>query len=397
MSEPIKVLTFSTLYPNRETPYHGIFVENRLLHLLRGGEVAALVIAPVPWFPWQSQAFGRYAAFARVPREEERHGITILHPRYLLMPKIGMTMAPYLMYRSLSTYIDDILRGHFPFEMIDAHYLYPDGVAAALLGRRLGKPVVITARGTDVNLIPRYRPAKRWIRWAADQAAAIVAVSEALRSRLIDLGIPGGRIATLRNGVDLDLFAPCDRQVARRQLGVNVAGMVLASIGSLIPTKGHEVAIRATASLPKVTLVIAGEGPQDAALRRLAERLGVADRVRFIGAVPQERLVTVYNAAEIVVLASSREGFPNVLLEALACGTPVVATDVGGAPEIVAAAVAGRLVAECSPEALCHAIRGLLSDPPAREAVRAYAERFGWGPTTAGQIRMFRSILASAA
>ena len=396
MSKPIKVLTFSTLYPNREMPYHGIFVESRLLHLLRGREVAALVIAPVPWFPWQSRVFGRYGTFARVPGEEQRHGVTILHPRYLLMPKIGMSLAPSLMYRSLRTHIDHVLRGRFSFDVIDAHYFYPDGVAAALLGRRLRKPVVITARGTDVNLIPEYRLPRRWIRWAAGQAAAIVAVSEALRARLIELGVPDSRIEVLRNGVDLDLFAPRNREAARRQLGLNVTGVVLASVGSLIPTKGHEVAIRATALLPQVTLLIAGEGPQDGALRRLAECLGTADRVRFMGAVPQERLVTVYNAAEIVVLASSREGFSNVLLEALACGTPVVATDVGGTPEIVAAPVAGRLVEERSPEALGHAIRDLLRDPPAREAVRAYAERFGWAPTTAGQIRVFRSILASA-
>lgn len=394
-ARPIKVLTFSTLYPNDEMPFHGTFVENRLRQLLTSGDVAPLVIAPVPWYPWSSEAFGRYGVFARVPSQEERHGITILHPRYPLIPKIGMTAAPYLMYQSLRRYVEHIWRG-FRFEVIDAHYFYPDGVAAALLGRRLGTPVVITARGTDVNLIPEYRLARRWIRWAAGQAAAIVAVSEALRARLIELGVPDSRIEVLRNGVDLDLFAPRDREAARRQLGVKPGEVVLASVGWLIPRKGHDLAIRAISLLPEATLLIVGEGPQEAALRRLAKRLGAAARVRFIGAMPQERLVSVYNAADIVVLASSREGLPNVLLEALACGTPVVATAVWGTPEIVAAPVAGRLVEEASPEALGHAIRDLLCDPPARAAVRAYAERFGWGPTTAGQIQVFRSILASA-
>jgi teichuronic acid biosynthesis glycosyltransferase TuaC len=145
--------------------------------------------------------------------------------------------------------------------------------------------------------------------------------------------------------------------------------------------------------LPEVTLVIVGEGPQATPLERLAERLGLSGRVRLLGAVPQDRLVTVYNAADVVVLASSREGLPNVLLEALACGTPVVATAVWGTPEVVAAPVAGRLVEERSPEALSRAIRYLLADPPARAAVRAYAERFDWGPTTARQLRLFRSIL----
>lgn len=390
---PIKVLTFSTLYPNSEMPFYGTFVEHRLRHLLASGDVAALVVAPVPWFPWQGRAFGHYARFARVQSKEQRHEITVLHPRYLMVPKVGMTPAPYLMYQSLRTCVGHILRARFPFDLIDAHYFYPDGVAAVMLGRRLGKPVVITARGTDVNLIPDYRLPRRWIRWAAERAAGIVAVSEALRARLIELGVAGDRIRVLRNGVDLDLFAPRDRQASRRQLDVIPGGPVLASVGWLIPRKGHDLAIRAAALLPDVRLLIVGEGPEGANLRRLAQRMGVADRVQFLGSMPKERLVVVYNAADVLVLASSREGLPNVLLEALACGTPVVATAVWGTPEIVAPPVAGRLVEERSAEALGRAIRDLLANPPARAAVRAYAERFDWGPTTAGQIRLFKSIL----
>jgi teichuronic acid biosynthesis glycosyltransferase TuaC len=396
-SMPIKVLTLSTLYPNREMPYHGTFVEARLHHLVQSREVAALVVAPVPSFLSKGTIFGRYAAFARVPDQEERDGLTVLHPRYLLIPKVGMTLAPYLMYGSLKAYVGRILRDHFAFDLIDAHYFYPDGVAAALLGRRLGKPVVITARGTDINLISRYRLPRHWIRWAGQRAAGIVAVSEALRARLIELGIPGARVQVLSNGVDLDRFAPRDRRAARRQLGLDPGGPVLASIGLLITRKGHDLAIRAAALLPGATLLIVGEGPEDAALRRLATRLGVAGRVHFLGSMPQEQLAVVYNAAEVLVLASSREGYPNVLLEALACGTPVVATAVWGTPEIVAAPVAGRLVEARTPEALQASIQGLLADPPARGAIRAYAERFGWGPTTAGQLRLFRSILTRPA
>jgi glycosyltransferase involved in cell wall biosynthesis len=136
-----------------------------------------------------------------------------------------------------------------------------------------------------------------------------------------------------------------------------------------------------------------GEGPDAAALKRLAERMGSGGRVHFLGVMPQERLAAVYGAADVLVLASAREGYPNVLLEALACGTPVVATAVGGAPEVVRNTVAGRLVEEQSPEALAGAIRDLLADPPARAATRAYAERFAWGPTTAGQLRLFKSVL----
>lgn len=375
-------------------PYNGIFVENRLRHLVGSGDVAALVMAPIPWFPVRHERFGRYAMFARVPREERRYGITVLHPRYWLIPKIGMSLAPFLMYRSLARYLDQALQSRLRFDLIDAHYFYPDGVAAVMLGRRLGKPVVITARGTDVNLIPDYGLPRRWICWAAERAAGIVAVSEALRAGLVELGIAGSRIQVLRNGADLDLFAPGDRDLARRELGLDVDAAVVLSVGWLIPRKGHDLVIHAVAALPDVTLVIVGEGPEAAALKRLAEQLGSSDRVRFLGSMPQGRLAAVYNAADVLVLASSREGLPNVLLEALACGTPVVATAVWGASEVVAAPVAGRLVEERSPEALGGAIRALLADPPARAAVRAYAQRFDWGPTTAGQIRLFRSILS---
>jgi teichuronic acid biosynthesis glycosyltransferase TuaC len=393
----ISVLTFSTLYPNREMPYHGIFVEHRLRRLLAGGEVASMVVAPVPWFPFGDKMFGRYATFARVPREERRHGITVLHPRYALIPTIGMSSAPFLMYASLQAFFARLLQARFRFDLIDAHYFYPDGVAAVLLGRRLGKPVVITARGTDVNLLPEYRVPRRLIRWAAAQAAGLITVSEALRERLIELGVPGSRIQVLRNGVDLELFAPQDRAAARRELGLDADGPIVLSVGWLIPRKGHDLAIRAAAAMPEVTLVIVGEGPKATTLKRLAAQLGSNERVRFLGSTPQEQLAAVYSAADVLVLASSREGLPNVVLEALACGTPVVASAVWGTPEVVAGPVAGRLIQERTPEAIAAAIRDLLADPPARAAVRAYAERFAWGPTTAGQIRMFRSILAGGA
>ena len=374
-------------------PQHGIFVENRLRRLVGSGEVASLVVAPVPWFPSANRRFGRYGTFARVPQEERRHGIAVLHPRYALIPKVGMASAPALMYASLRGCLERVLRERFRFDIIDAHYFYPDGVAAVMLAQRLGKPAVITARGTDVNLIADHRLPRRWIRWAAERAAGIVAVSEALRARLVALGIAAGRIRVLPNGVDLDLFAPRPRETARRELGLGAEGIVVLSVGQLVPAKAFELVIRAVAQIPEATLVMVGDGPEAAALRRLAEHTGVTGRVRFLGAVPQERLPAVYNAADVLVLASSREGFPNVLLEALACGTPVVATAVGGTPEIVASPAAGRLVEERSAEALSAALRDLLADPPSRAAVRAYAERFGWGPTTAGQLGLFESVL----
>jgi len=386
----MKILTFSTLYPHSARPSHGIFVETRLRHLLASGKVESKVVAPVPWFPWRDARFGEYAIHARAPREETRNGIDVLHPRYPLPPKVGMTLAPFLLAGAVIPIIDRILRT-YAFDLIDAHYFYPDGVAAALLGKRLGKPVVITARGTDVNLIPRYRLPRAMIRWAARRAAGMITVARALKDDLIRIGVPGERIEVLRNGVDLQLFRPVDREAMRRKLGMS--RMTLLSVGHLIPRKGHELVIGALARLPDMDLIIIGDGPERAALGALARDCGVGDRVRFIGAVTQDELRSYYGAGDALVLASSREGWANVLLESMACGTPVVATTAGGSPEVVAAPEAGGLITERSPEAVAEGVRRLFAAYPDRGATRRYAEKFGWEETTRGQLRLFERVL----
>lgn len=388
----IRVLTFTTLYPNCIKNNQGIFVENRLRHLIASCKVDVRVIAPVPWFPASSRIFGHYADFARVPPRETRNGIEILHPRYPVVPKIGMNLAPALLYQASKTAIAQIFREDFNFDLIDAHYFYPDGVAAMLLGRYFNKPVVITARGTDINLISHYFLPGRMIRWAAKNAAGLVTVSEALRQELGTLEINSQRIRVLRNGVNLSVFRPMDRDKARRKLGLK--GPTLLSIGSLIRSKGHDVLIKALPALPEVTLIIVGEGTYRGPLAQLARDLGLIDRVRFLGAVPHERLSEIYAAADILVLASIREGWPNVLLEAMACGTPALATPVGGVPEIVKSPAAGRLLDDRSPKGIAAAVRALLQDPPARAATLAYAEQFDWSSTTQGQIDLFRNILS---
>ncbi|HWI14795.1 MAG TPA: glycosyltransferase family 4 protein, partial [Burkholderiales bacterium] len=169
----MKVLTFTTLYPNAARPSHGLPVETRLRHVVNTGQVETRVVAPVPWFPSGHPRFRDYAVYARAPRVEVRNGIHIDHPRYPLIPKVGMTVAPFLLSRAMRAVVARVLE-EFPFQLIDAHYFYPDGVAAVMLGRYFGKPVVVTGRGTDLNVIPGYRMPRRMIRWAADNAAGIV-------------------------------------------------------------------------------------------------------------------------------------------------------------------------------------------------------------------------------
>lgn len=372
-----RVLVFSTLYPNAAQPNHGIFVENRLRHTLALGGIAAEVIAPVPFFPLTHPAFGRYATFARAPRAEQRHGVQVWHPRYFVAPKVGVNVTPRFLYQAGLSVARRLMRAGRRFDVIDAHYFYPDGVAAVRLGRALQLPVVITGRGTDLTLLPSLPGPRAQIQDAAAEASALITVCEDLGTRLVELGADPGRTIVLRNGVDLELFRPHpDRQAVRDRL--NLAGFTLISVGALIPRKGHDLVISALPECPDCTLLIAGGGPQRSQLEALARQLGVADRVRFVGEVPHHQLSDYYSAADVMVLASEREGWANVLLEALACGTPVIASDVNGTSEVIQGPEAGLLLPERSSRSIVEAIARLRRDMPSREVARRYAEQFDW-------------------
>jgi len=394
-AKQIRMVTFSTLYPNAIQPNHGVFVENRLRHLIASGEVISRVVAPVPYFPFRSARFGHYAEFAQVPAWEERHGLTINHPRYLLIPKIGMNMTPHLMAWAALPAVRAAIKAQGGADIIDAHYLYPDGVAATIIGRALGLPVVMTARGTDVSLIPRYPVPRRMIQRACRRAAGVITVSAALKDGLVAMDVDPDHVTVLRNGVDLKLFRPLDRQATRRRLGLD--GPTLISVGHLIERKGHHLIVEAMPALPGFTLLIAGDGPERANLERQISELNLGDRVRLLGSRPHAELPELYGAADALVLASSREGWANVLLEAMACGTPAIATPIWGNPEVVAKPEAGIIMVERSARAIADSVHALFGPRmPTRDATRAYASAFSWDATTQGQIDLFRRVIAKA-
>lgn len=159
----LKILTFSTLFPNAVHPAHGVFVENRLRHLIAAGNVEAHVVAPVPWFPFKAESFGYCADFERVPKVERRHGMSIHHPCYPLIPKVGTNLAPRCMYSFVKSFVAKLMRDGLDFDLIDSHYFYPDGEAAVRMARDCGKPVTITARGTALNLLPQLPVPRRQI------------------------------------------------------------------------------------------------------------------------------------------------------------------------------------------------------------------------------------------
>jgi len=393
----VRVLTFTSLFPSDARPRHGIFVETRLAHLVRDCGVDARVVAPVPWFPFTAPAFGAYARLAATPRQATRaNGLQVSYPRYLMLPRVGVASQPDAMARAGAAGAARLQRSGWQPDLIDAHYLYPDGVAAAILAQRLGVPFVMTARGTDVNVLARMPGPGRRIRWAAERAAAVIAVSSRLVDGLRELGVDPARIVYLRNGVDAGLFHPEDRWAARRTLGLP-DGRIAACVGNLVPEKGFDLAIDALAHAPDLRLVIVGDGPQRAPLAEQARRLGVDPRVTFLPVMPQQALRTLYSACDVLLLTSTREGWPNVVLEALACGTPVVATDVGAVGDMITETAVGRIVAMRDARVLAQAVRDLLNTPTPREHIRAHACRFDWRSISAAQFDLMKRAVAAGA
>jgi len=390
----MRILTITNLYPNCVQPRHGIFIEQRLKQLLATRRLEAKVVAPVPWFPFKSDVFGVYGKYAAIPCHEQRDGVEIFHPRYPAIPKIGMSISPVLMAQALKSRLLRLIRNGYDFDLIDAHYFYPDGVASVILGRWLKKPVVVTGRGTDLNVLPAYRLPRQWIRWASAECSAIITVSCALKARICRLGVPDRKVVVLRNGVDLSLFRPLERDACRR--GLDESGPLLLSVGNLVQEKGHDIVISALPSLPHVALIIVGEGRALGSLKKLANSLGVRDRVKFVGTISQPELVRYYNAADVFVLASVSEGMPNVVLESIACGTPVVATATGGTREIITCPEAGQLMQDRSVSGLVEAFEILTQRKPDRAATRRHGEAFGWENVTHNQLNLYEKIIDGA-
>jgi glycosyltransferase involved in cell wall biosynthesis len=393
MSKP-NILVVTTLYPNQVQFRHGIFVETRIKHLNKTGEVSLTVVAPVPWVPFRCRLFPHYSKLVGIPAYERRCDIDVYHPRYLVIPKVGMLLTPFFLALAIYLQIRHLRKQGARFDVLDAHYFYPDGVAGAIIAKLLNVPLTITARGTDINLIPNYSLPRKMIVWAGKVSSFNISVCSALKERMVQIGVAKDSIKVLRNGVDLELFVPLMRDDIRRLWNVN--RKLLLSVGNLTELKGHDLIIQAMQFLPHYELFIVGGGELEHMLKALTQQLNAWDRVRFIGEVQQKQLVELYNCADALVLASSREGWANVLLEAMACGTPVAASNTGGSPEIVREPEAGVLFSERSVAGIVDAVNRLFSAYPDRRKTRQYAEKFSWQETTDGLVTLFNETISGA-
>lgn len=370
----LRVLTLATLFPNGVQPTLGVFVDRQTRGLAGHPEVALEVVAPVGLPVWPLSLHPHYAPLRRLPATEDRNVLKVHRPRYRVWPLLGAAGTARAIADALLPKLRT-LRDRFPFDVIDAEYFWPDGPAAMHLSAALGVPFSIKARGSDIHLWGERPGIAEQIVEAGARSAGLLAVSERLRADMIALGLPAEKIRVHRTGIDLDRFVPVDRAAARARLGVE--GPLLVTAGWLIRRKGQAIAIEALTFLPDATLLVVGDGPERAALERLAQRLGLGDRVRFLGQQPHDALPGLLAAADVAVQPTEAEGLANVWVEALACGTPVVTCDVGGAREAIDRPEAGRLVPR-TPEAFAAAITDILSAPPPQDAVRRAAEKFSW-------------------
>jgi teichuronic acid biosynthesis glycosyltransferase TuaC len=370
----LRVLTLSTLFPDESRPNFGVFVERQTIGLAALPGVEVRVVAPIGLPPWPLRRHAHYRALAVLPRAEAWKGLEVQRPRFTVWPGTsGRFHAPALI-RTLDPVLRR-LRTHFPFDVIDASFFFPDGPAAVALGRRFGVPVSIKARGADIHHWGQSPATARQVVAAGQRADGLLAVSAVMRSDMAAIGIPADRVRVHHTGVDLARFAPVDRESVKAELGIS--GPLVISVGALIPRKGHDVVIDAVARLPGVSLLIAGEGAERAALQAAIARHNASDRIRLLGAVPHGELPALIAAADVMALASASEGLANAWVEALACGTPVVITDAGGAGELVTGPAAGRIVPRDA-AAFAAAIHDVLAAPPAAADVRRFAEGFTW-------------------
>ena len=380
----LRILSLATLYPTAHAPNFGVFVARQMEAVMRTGAVDLTLVNPIGLPPFPLDRHPRYRHLLALPQAETWNGVPVLRPRFRLLPAIGGRFNAGAVTRAVLP-LARRLHAERPFDLVDAQFFYPDGPAAVAIAAALGLPSSIKARGADIHHWGQAGGTAGQVRRAGLAASGLLAVSRGLGEDMARLGLPPDRITLHRTGLDRTVFRPLDRATCRAALGLPAAGRVLATVGALIPRKGQRHVIEALPALADVTLILAGTGPDRAALEQLAASIGVAERVNFLGAVPHADLPRVLSAADVFVLPSASEGLANAWVEALACGTPVVTTPIPGAQELLTKPEYGRFAGRDA-AAIAAAVQALLDHPPSRESVAAGTAEFSWEANAAGLI-----------
>lgn len=382
----MKVLTFTKLYPNAQMPWHGIFIARRVTALARAGGHQIEVVAPVPYYPKFLPGNAEWNKLKLVPEVEVQQSLRVYHPRYFNPPKIGMARYGHWMAQGSRARVTHLLHNGFPFDVIDAHFIYPDGYAAIRLGQRLHRPVVVTARGSDITRNKHYPHIRPLLLDVMRSAAQLVAVSEELRDDFLELGATPEKIHVIPNGIETEVFYPMPQTEARETLGLAPEDRWLVSVGRLDRNKGQWLILEALKKIGlaelqrrRIRLALIGQGEDRATLAAISRAAGFDAIVHFAGQLSPEIICIWYNAADVKILASSREGSPNVVLEALACGTPAVTSRAGRNALVIEEGRNGLLFPTEDADALQSAILRALDHPWDRAEIARTGRQRSWG------------------
>lgn len=376
-----KILVYSSLFPSNKRPNAGVFIRERMFRV--GQQLPLTVISPVPWFPLQGIIRYWKPHFRPQPDKHEfQQGVQVYFPRFLSIPGFFKSWDGFFMaLGSLPT----LIKLKNEFNIIDAHFAYPDGYAATLLGKWLKLPVTITLRGTELPLSKMQRRKVRMIK-AINNATRVFSVANSLKQLVVGLGAKENKIRVVGNGVDITRFFPLDRLKERQALKIPEQAKVLISVGGLVERKGFHRVIETLPELVKqypdlVYLIVGGGSPEGDIKEQLLNQvkaLKLVENVRFLGALSPDELNKPLSCADIFVLATANEGWANVFLEAMACGLPVITTDVGGNREVVNAEQLGSIVPFADKHALGNAIQQGLERSWDRQVIIRYAEENAW-------------------
>lgn len=402
----MKILSVTTLFPSRTQPVHAVFVRNRIQQVAEHPQVQGevRVIAPIPYFPFD-RFIAKYAERHQIPRRDQIGNLQVFYPRFLSIPAILKPLDGFFVLLAV-WWTARRLRRAFDFDVIDAHLAFPDGFAGVFLARLWNKPLTITLRGHDVNVLPtdRFPVRKRQIQFALRKADRVIGVADALRREALALGADPAKAVTIPNGVDLQKFYPVPQAEARQRLGLPLNRRIVLSVGRIVANKGYHLIVEALsqwrAARQEVPYLVVVGGAADEALypAKLTEtiaRLGMESDVLLAGAQLNETLRDWYCAADVYCLASETEGWPNVLLEALACGTPVVATNTWGTPEIICSEEYGLLV-ERSVEDIAQGLQTALAKEWKSQVMVAYAATHTWQNVAEKVVETFESAIKTA-
>lgn len=389
----MKILVISSVFPNKHQPAKGIFIKQQLLELDKSCRIK--VISPVPWFP-PLRIFKKWHVFSQIDKKENIKGIEVYHPRYFLIPKIGRLFYGYFYFIGIFKTIRRITKT-FSVDVILAYFAYPDGFAAALAAKMMNKPLVIKVLGSDINVFTKNRVRRYLTAVALKKANKIIAVSNELRTKIEKLGVKREKIEVVLNGVDIKRFKLSNQADCRNKLNLANNKQIILFVGNLKKEKGTDCLIEAfpkvIAKHKKANLIFVGEGEHRIELIRKIKSLNLESSVSLEGEKLHSEIPLWLAACDLVCLPSYNEGCPNIILEALACGKPVVATRVGAVPEIISSDEYGFLVDVNKKDDLAEAISKSLDKQWSQEKLRERVSGFTWAGTAEGIKNILEGVI----